>query len=228
MIPLRDYNPIRIRPVVTIGLIALCILVFLWQLTLPEGGQAAVYSLGLIPAVFLGGAELPPELQAVPAPLTLITSMFLHGGLLHLGGNMLYLWIFGDNIEDRMGRFRFLAFYLICGIAAAFAQALPDANSVVPMIGASGAVSGVLGAYLVLYPRAKVLVAVPLLIVFYTFHLPALAVLGVWFAGQLLSSMAQEAGQAGIAFRAHIGGFVAGILLIRLFLRDSSGLRRGN
>jgi membrane associated rhomboid family serine protease len=228
MIPLRDYNPTRNRPVVTIGLIALCIVVFLWQLTLPQGGQAAVYALGLIPAVFLGGSELPPELRAVPAPLTLVTSMFLHGGLLHLGGNMLYLWIFGDNIEDRMGRARFLLFYLICGTAAAFAQALPDPNSVVPMIGASGAVSGVLGAYLVLYPRAKVLVAVPLFIVFYTFNLPALAVLGVWFAGQLLSSMAQEAGEAGIAFRAHLGGFVAGILLIRFFARGPSVSWRGD
>jgi membrane associated rhomboid family serine protease len=228
MIPLRDYNPTRNRPVVTIGLIALCIVVFLWQLTLPQGGQAAVYALGLIPAVFLGGSELPPELRAVPAPLTLVTSMFLHGGLLHLGGNMLYLWIFGDNIEDRMGGARFLLFYLICGTAAAFAQALPDPNSVVPMIGASGAVSGVLGAYLVLYPRAKVLVAVPLFIVFYTFNLPALAVLGVWFAGQLLSSMAQEAGEAGIAFRAHLGGFVAGILLIRFFARGPSVSWRGD
>jgi membrane associated rhomboid family serine protease len=227
MIPLRDDNPTRTRPVVTVALIALCVLVFLWQLTLPEAaGQAAIYSLGLIPAVFLGGAELPPELRAVPAPLTLITSMFLHGGVLHLAGNMLYLWIFCDNIEDRLGRARFIVFYAICGVAAGLAQALPDAGSVIPMIGASGAVSGVLGAYLVLYPRANVLVALPLVIVVYTFHMPALVVLGIWFAGQLLSSLAQEAGQAGIAFRAHIGGFVAGVLLIRLFVRRDPRLQR--
>jgi membrane associated rhomboid family serine protease len=227
MIPLRDDNPTRTRPVVTVALIVLSVLVFLWQLTLPEAaGQAAIYSLGLIPAVFLGGTELPPELRAVPAPLTLLTSMFLHGSLLHLAGNMLYLWIFGDNIEDRMGRARFILFYLICGAAAALAQALPDADSVIPMIGASGAVSGVLGAYLVLFPRANVLVAVPLVIVFYTFHLPALAVLGIWFGGQLLSSLAQEAGQAGIAFRAHIGGFVAGVLLIHFFVRRDPRPRR--
>jgi len=222
MIPLRDDNPTRIRPVVTIALIGACVLVFLWQLTLSEAGmQAAVYGLGFIPAVFLGGADLPPELQVVPASMTLVTSMFMHGGLLHLGGNMLYLWIFGDNIEDRMGHGRFIVFYVLCGVAAALAQALPDADSVIPMIGASGAVSGVLGAYLVLYPRASVLVAIPLLVVLYTFHLPALAVLGLWFAGQLLSSLAQGAGEAGVAFRAHVGGFVAGLVLVRLFARGA-------
>jgi membrane associated rhomboid family serine protease len=219
MIPLRDENPTRTRPVVTIGLIAACTLVYLWQLTLPpDGVRAAIYSLGFIPAVFLGATELPPELRSVPSLLTPLTSMFLHGNLLHLLGNMLYLWIFGDNIEDRMGRGRFIVFYVLCGVAAALAQALPNTDSVVPMIGASGAVSGVLGAYLLLYPRAKVLVAIPLVIVLYTFHLPALAVLGLWFAGQLLSSMAQEAGEAGVAFGAHVGGFVAGLLLVRLFL----------
>jgi membrane associated rhomboid family serine protease len=136
---------------------------------------------------------------------------------------MLYLWVFGDNIEDRMGRGRFLLFYVICGIVAALAQALPDARSTIPMIGASGAVSGVLGAYLLLYPRTPVLVAIPLLVVLYTFHVPALIVLGIWFAGQLLSSLAQ-AGEAGIAFRAHVGGFVAGLLLVRLFARPRRGL----
>ncbi|HEY5567763.1 MAG TPA: rhomboid family intramembrane serine protease [Gammaproteobacteria bacterium] len=220
MIPLRDENPTRTRPVVTIGLIAASTLVYLWQMTLPpDAVQAAIYSLGLIPAVFLGATELPPELRFVPVPslLTPLTSMFLHGNLLHLLGNMLYLWIFGDNVEDRMGHGRFIVFYVLCGIAAALAQALPDADSVVPMIGASGAISGVLGAYLLLYPRAKVLVAIPLFIVLYTFHLPALVVLGLWFVGQLLSSMLQEAGVAGVAFGAHVGGFVAGLLLVRLF-----------
>lgn len=220
MIPLRDENPTHSKPVVTIALIAGCVLVFIWQVLLPpDAGQAAVYSLGLVPAVFFGGTELPPEIRSVPSTLTLMTSMFLHGGFLHLGGNMLYLWIFGDNIEDRMGRGRFIVFYALCGAAAGLSQALPDADSVVPMIGASGAVSGVLGAYLMLYPRARVLVAIPLFVILYTFHLPALLVLGMWFGGQLLSSMAQGAGEAGIAFRAHVGGFVAGLVLVHLFVR---------
>jgi membrane associated rhomboid family serine protease len=224
MIPIRDENPTHSAPVVTIALIAVNVVVFIWQLLLPPGGaEAAVYSLGLVPAVLFGTAELPAEIRTVPAVMTPITSMFLHGGFLHLAGNMLYLWVFGDNIEDRMGRGRFLLFYVICGIAAALAQALPAMGSTIPMIGASGAVSGVLGAYLLLYPRTPVLVAIPLLVVLYTFHMPALIVLGIWFAGQLLSSLAQ-AGEAGIAFRAHVGGFVAGLLLVRLFVRPRRGL----
>ena len=135
---------------------------------------------------------------------------------MHLAGNMLYLWIFGDNVEDRMGRGRFIAFYLICGAIAALAQALPDTRSTVPMIGASGAVSGVLGAYVVLYPRANVLVAMPFLLA----RVPALIVLGVWFAGQLASSMLAQPGAGGVAFAAHIGGFIGGAVLIRWFLRD--------
>ncbi|HEY7670738.1 MAG TPA: rhomboid family intramembrane serine protease [Gammaproteobacteria bacterium] len=221
MIPIRDENPTHSAPVVTITLIAVNVLVFIWQLVLPpDGAEAAVYSLGLVPAVLFGSAELPADIRTVPALMTPITSMFLHGGFLHLAGNMLYLWVFGDNIEDRMGPGRFLLFYVLCGIAAAFAQALFDMDSRIPMIGASGAVSGVLGAYLLLYPRTPVLVAIPLFIVLYTFHVPAVIVLGIWFVGQLLSSLAQ-AGEAGVAFRAHVGGFVAGLLLIRLFARSS-------
>jgi len=143
----------------------------------------------------------------------------LHGGLLHLGGNLLYLWIFGDNIEDRMGHRRYVVFYLLCGVAAALAQALPDTGSRVPMIGASGAISGVLGAYAVLYPRARVLVALPIFIVLYTVRLPAIWVLGIWFLAQLLSSAIMASEGAGVAFRAHVGGFVAGVALIFLFTR---------
>jgi len=218
MIPLRDDNPVRSTPVVTIGLIAACALVFVWQLTLPPGAaQSAVYALGFVPAVLFGQAEIPGAV--VPAPFTVLTSMFLHGGLMHLLGNMLYLWIFGDNIEDRLGRGRFIVFYLVCGVVAALAQALPDMDSQVPMIGASGAISGVLGAYVVLYPRARVLVALPLLIVFYTFRVPALLVLGFWFLAQLMSSLAVST-DGGVAFGAHVGGFVAGLVLIRPFLRE--------
>jgi membrane associated rhomboid family serine protease len=226
MIPLRDDNPTELRPVVTMALIAICTLVFLWELTLPPRSAAAiVYSLGLIPAVLVRHHELEEGLKLVPAPVTILTSMFLHGGFLHLAGNMLYLWIFGDNVEDRMGHGRFLAFYLICGLAAALSQALPDPGSVVPMIGASGAISGVLGAYLLLYPRANVLVIVPIFIIPYTLRLPALLVLGMWFVGQLLSSLAASGAGGGVAFRAHIGGFLAGVLLLRLFARRVSPMR---
>jgi membrane associated rhomboid family serine protease len=226
MIPLRDDNPIRTRPVVTIALIALCTLVFLWQLSLSANGQQqAAYLFGVIPAVLFGNAQL--EGQWIPAGATIVTAMFLHGGWLHLIGNMLYLWIFGDNIEDRLGRGRFVVFYLLCGAVAALGQGVADPRSEVPMIGASGAISGVLGAYLVLYPRAKVLVLVPLLIFVTTVRVPALVVLGIWFAGQLLSSLVAAPGSGGgVAFAAHVGGFVAGVALIRLFLRNRRRPRR--
>jgi len=224
MIPLRDDNPTRTRPTVTYVVMGVCTIVFLWQLALGPGGyEATVYALGFIPAVVFGGAVLPEQLLWVPAPLTIFTSMFLHGGLLHLGGNLLYLWIFSDNVEDRLGHGRFVLFYAICGVTAALAQALPDIDSSIPMIGASGAISGVLGAYIVLFPRARVLVAIPIFIVLYTVRLPAVWVLGVWFLGQLLSSVALSSAGPGIAFRAHIGGFVAGVLLVRLFTRTRRG-----
>jgi membrane associated rhomboid family serine protease len=220
MIPLRDDNPVRSRPVVTIAIIVLCTLVFLWQLTLsPEVGQQVAYLLGFIPSLLLGNARL--QGQWIPASATIVTAMFLHGSVLHLAGNMLYLWIFGDNIEDRLGRGRFVLFYRLCGVVAALGQAVADPDSRVPMIGASGAISGVLGAYLVLYPRAKVLVLLPLLFIFYTVRVPALVVLGLWFVGQLLSSLAAPPGSGGgVAFAAHVGGFVAGVFLVRVFLRE--------
>jgi membrane associated rhomboid family serine protease len=225
MIPLRDDNPRRLVPIVTAGILAVCVGAFLWQLVLPpDAAQSAIYSLGLIPAVLFGEAQLARPI--VPPTLTIVTSMFLHAGVLHLAGNMLYLWIFGDNIEDRLGHGRFVVFYVLCGTVAALAQALPDTRSTIPMIGASGAVSGVLGAYLVLYPRAHVLVALPLLIVVYTFRVPALIVLGLWFAAQLLSSLAVDASGGGVAFRAHVGGFLAGLLLIRFFVRGKRRRRR--
>jgi membrane associated rhomboid family serine protease len=143
--------------------------------------------------------------------------MFLHGGWMHLIGNMLYLWIFGNNVEDAMGHVRFVIFYLLCGVAAVFAQALPDATSTIPMIGASGAISGVLGAYLLLYPRAHVLVAIPLGFYMRTMYLPAMVVLGFWFVLQLINSALADPGQGGVAFGAHIGGFVAGMVLLPLF-----------
>lgn len=220
MIPLKDDNPSQLTALVNYGLIVACVLAFLWQMTLgPQGGQRAVYALGAIPATLLGDAELPPDIAIVSPWATVITSMFLHGGVLHLLGNMLYLWIFGDNIEDSMGHVRYILFYVLCGIAAVFAQALPDPTSEVPMIGASGAISGVLGAYLLLFPHARILVLIPLGFVMHSTRLPAMWVLLLWFGLQFLSSALQGPGSGGVAFRAHIGGFIAGMVLIPLFKR---------
>jgi membrane associated rhomboid family serine protease len=216
MIPIRDDNPVRGIPVVTILTMLACMAVYLWQLSLPPvSKQTAINLLGFMPALLFGHAYLEGDAWVSPTG-SMFTAMFLHGGFFHLAGNMLYLWIFGDNVEDRVGRGRFIAFYLICGAIAALTQALPDTRSTVPMIGASGAVSGVLGAYLVLYPRANVLVAMPFLLA----RVPALIVLGVWFVGQLASSMLAEPGAGGVAFVAHIGGFIGGAVLIRWFLRE--------
>ena len=219
MIPLHDDNPTEIVPVVTVALIAACVLVFFWQLALGDpGNQAAVMALGVIPAVLLDRVELAPELVLVPATLTPLTSMFLHGGFMHLAGNMLYLWIFGNNVEDSMGHVRFVIFYTLCGVAAVFGQVLQNPGSEIPMIGASGAISGVLGAYLLLYPQARVLVAIPLGIIIHTMRMPAAAVLGLWFVIQIFSSLAAGDGP-GVAWFAHIGGFIAGLALIPVFRR---------
>ena len=219
MIPLHDDNPTTLTPVVTIGLIAACSLVWLWQFSHPPGGQQQiVYALGVIPAVLLGERSLPAELAWTPPAFTLLSSMFLHGGWMHLIGNMLYLWIFGNNVEDAMGHVRFVVFYVLCGIAAALAQTAADPASTVPMVGASGAIGGVLGAYLVLHPQARVLVLIPLGFFTRLIYVPAFLVLGLWFVLQFLSApMKQEGG--GVAYWAHIGGFVAGAALIFPFKR---------
>jgi membrane associated rhomboid family serine protease len=218
MIPLHDDNPTTIKPIITVGFIVLCSLVFLWQLSLgADGFRAAVMSLGVIPATLLGDKTLPPELALVPPSLTVLSSQFLHGSWMHLIGNMLYLWIFGNNVEDAMGHARFAIFYLLCGIAAALAQALPNPDSTLPMIGASGAISGVLGAYLLLFPHARVLVLIPLGFYSRLASLPAMAVLGFWFVLQLISSALADPRAGGIAFGAHIGGFIAGMVLLPLF-----------
>jgi membrane associated rhomboid family serine protease len=219
MIPLHDDNPTEITPIVTIAFIAACVLVFFYQVSLPpRSGEMFVYQFGAIPAIVFGQAELPQELVALPAYGTLVSSMFLHGGWMHLIGNMLYLWIFGNNIEDVMGHVKFVVFYGLCGILAALSHAVIDQGSTVPMVGASGAISGILGAYILLYPHARVLILIPLGFFMHTLYVPAGVVLGLWFVMQILSgglSLGQEGG--GIAFFAHIGGFVAGMLLIGLF-----------
>ena len=219
MIPLRDENPSATKPLVNFALIALCVLTFLYQLSYGRAQQEVVYSFALIPSVLFGYDQLPAQLAVIPPSMTLLTSMFLHGGWMHLIGNMLYLWIFGDNVEDAMGHVKFVVFYVLCGVAAAFTQALPDPHSPIPMLGASGAISGVLGAYLLLYPHARVLVLVPLGFFSRVMHLPAGIVLSLWFVLQFLSNVFAKGGGGGVAFRAHIGGFVAGLLLVAVFKR---------
>lgn len=219
MIPLRDNNPGTGTPFITFILIALCVLIFLWQLSLGVQGESALFALGVIPAALLGNMTGSNEFMSIPPALTVITSMFLHGGWMHLIGNMLYLWIFGNNVEDAMGHMRFVVFYLLCGTAAALAQTWMAPASTIPMIGASGAISGVLGAYLLLYPRARVLVLIPLGFFTRTLHLPAMVVLGLWFLLQLLNTALADANQPGVAFAAHAGGFVAGMLLVGFFKR---------
>ena len=218
-LPIRDDNPHTITPVVNYGLIAACALAFLWQLSLgDENGDAAVAVFGLIPGHLFGTVEPNPRQLSVPAPLTIFTSMFLHGGWMHFLGNMLYLWIFGDNIEASLGHKRYLAFYLLCGIAAALAQSLASPTSAIPMIGASGAIAGVLGAYLVLHPRSNVKVFV-FLIFITTINVPAFIVLGFWLVGQLISSAAANPAAPGVAFMAHIGGFAFGAVMVFFFRR---------
>ncbi len=236
MFPLKDDVPTQSFPLVTIALIVANVLVYLYEFVLgfpAEGSRAAasaaerayqafVYEFGLIPCR-LGDvcpARFGTALAAAPPPwLTVFTSMFVHGGLFHVGGNMLYLWIFGDNVEDAMGKVRFLVFYLVCGVAAAFAQYLSDPRSAVPMVGASGAVSGALGAYLLLYPSARVWTLVIFGFFWRLVPIPAMVVLGFWIVVQVLNGLftfgSGEPG--GVAFLAHVGGFVAGMALVFLF-----------
>jgi membrane associated rhomboid family serine protease len=224
MIPLHDDNPTTVQPMVTIALIVVASAVFLWQLTLSPTAEVRIaYALGVTPITLLGDEQLPADIYLVPPWLTVLTSMFLHGGWLHIIGNMLYLWIFGNNIEDALGHVGFVLFYVACGAAAALAQSALDVDSTVPMIGASGAIAGVLGAYAVLFPRAHVLVLLPLGFFSQVIRLPALLVLGFWFVLQFIEGgLTASSGEGGVAYWAHIGGFVAGLVLIFLFPRRSS------
>jgi membrane associated rhomboid family serine protease len=234
VIPLHDDNPTTGKPFVTVGVMIACLLVYVFQhlLLSSVGSQQALYAFGLVPAVLTGREILPAEIAVIPPWASVLTSMFMHGGFWHLAGNMLYLWIFGNNLEDAMGHIRFFLFYVLCGIAAVFAQVLPNPGSIVPMVGASGAISGVLGGYLVLFPRARVLLGLPLgFIVIGIGRFPAIWVLAAWFIMQLvmggLAAM-QPAGesQGGIAFGAHIGGFIGGVALVAFFKRRNVPLWR--
>jgi membrane associated rhomboid family serine protease len=217
MFPIHDDNPTRITPYVTYALLSACVLVFFWQVSLGDAAQQAVYSFGVIPSVLFATRSLPVELEILPAWLTIFSSMFLHGGWMHLIGNMLYLWVFGNNVEDAMGHKRFILFYLSCGMLAALTQAVLNPDSEIPMIGASGAISGVLGAYVLLHPYARILVVIPIGILIYTPWIAAYWVLGFWFVLQLINSLISASDTGGVAYGAHLGGFVAGMLLIPFF-----------
>lgn len=239
MFPFKDENPTVLKPVVTLAIIALNVLA--WVLV--QGGgraeavAASVCQLGLIPGELLGtvapGTSVPlgPGMSCVlqtPHYAAVLTSMFMHGGWLHLLGNMWFLWVFGNNIEDSMGHSRFIIFYLLCGIAAAAAQVLTDQHGMVPMVGASGAISGVMGAYLVLYPRVRVHTLLILGFFVTRVALPAYAILGYWFVLQLLLGTAGTLSKVhgGVAFWAHVGGFLAGVALIKLFVNPDLMQRR--
>ncbi len=223
MIPLKDDTPTERAPVLTYALVAANVLLFLWQLQV--GLELSAFRGGAIPYEILTFRDV--ELRdVVPPPFTILTSMFLHGGFLHLGFNMLSLWIFGNNVEDALGRARFALFYVLAGIAAALAQAVASAASgdvLVPMVGASGAIAGVLAGYLVLFPHARVLTAVIIVFFVRLVYLPARFFIVGWFAIQILSALfASRASQGGVAFVAHIGGFLAGLLLVRIVGRRPS------
>jgi membrane associated rhomboid family serine protease len=210
MIPLRDVIPSRTTPVATFSLIALNALAFLYQLSLGDQVEAFTYVWGLVPAYF--------------SWVTVITSMFLHGGLMHFAGNMLYLWIFGDNVEDRMGHGRFVLFYLLCGVAAALAQTMFAPTSLIPMVGASGAIAGVMGAYFVLYPHSRIVTLVPIVIFFQIIEIPAIFFLGIWFLMQFVNGLGSFVDTAatqggGVAFWAHVAGFLAGLIGVWIFRR---------
>ncbi len=231
LLPIGDDDRGIQRPhIVVSGLILANLVTFVYQILRSESELTRfVFAWGATPFEITHFNDLPPYIGP-PVIVTLITSMFIHGGFLHIGANMLFLWIFGDNIEDAMGHLRFLAFYLICGLAGGMTQILIDRNSLIPIIGASGAISGVMGAYLILFPRGMVRVATLLIIIPLIFRLPAIIVIGLWILLQALSgytALSMDSVQGGTAFFAHIGGFIAGVVLVWFFV-DPAAVRRQN
>ncbi len=267
MIPLRDKNPTLHSPHLTVALIALNVLIFLWQsMGSPLEEQVKAFEYAVVPYRVLGkeGEPVmafkdmraipvsrrtpgmrgdltflvlddtmapPPGVkilarQKAPAWLTLFTSMFMHGGWMHLIGNMLFLWIFGNNLEDALGKVRFLIFYLACGLVAAAAHVFSAPESLVPTLGASGAIGGVLGGYLLLYPKARIVTLVPLGYIWFTTELPALVFLPIWFAMQFLGILGGSMTGGGVAYWAHVGGFAAGLLLVKLLETQEHKERR--
>lgn len=216
MIPLSDDNPSKRIPFINTFLILINLSVFICQnFVIPEKGQSLFYTLGFIPYEFSHFVDLDP-IALVPVPFTLVTSMFIHGGWLHILGNMLYLWIFGDNVEDRLGHFKYLVFYGICGMVGSLTHALVSPNSQIPTVGASGAIAGVLGAYMFLFPKAGIRTLLILGIFIRVVRIPAIVMIGYWILIQVLSGLAEygSGAEAGIAWFAHIGGFFSGLLLV--------------
>jgi membrane associated rhomboid family serine protease len=219
MIPIKNNTATETFPFVTILIILANVSVFVYQIFVgPAEGHVLIMRAGVIPYEITRGVDTPPPL-GLPVQLTLLSSMFLHGGFLHIIGNMLYLWIFGSNVEDRIGHLRFAAFYLLCGIVASLVQVLGTPASTVPMVGASGAISGILGAYLILFPKARVLTLVTFFFFFRLVEIPAVIFLGMWIVLQFIN--VSHCGQTGVAWLAHIGGFFTGLILLLLFKKTS-------
>jgi len=222
LIPLKDTIPARSYPIVTVSLIVVNVIVFLFELSLGEELSEFFDLFGIVPATYF-------ELKKSGAPFVLVyypflTSMFLHGGWMHLIGNMLYLWVFGDNVEDRMGHLRFLVFYILCGVVAGYAHIYTNPNSEIPTVGASGAISGVLGAYFILFPHSRIITLIPIFFFFDLIEVSAFVFLGFWFVLQFFNGIASlgaatYATTGGVAWWAHIGGFIAGVLLSFIFVR---------
>jgi membrane associated rhomboid family serine protease len=213
LIPIRDHNPHSRFPAVTLLIIAANVVAWFYELSLGENLQTFVLAAGAIPYEIVNHVDIRPH-NLLPVPGSLWTSMFLHGGWLHLIGNMWFLWIFGDNIEYALGSFRYLVFYVLVGTVGALAQCFSMPASTAPMIGASGAVAGVLGGYLMLYPRARVETMLPIPLLLTRFDIPAWVFLGLWFVGQFLLPTG-----SGVAWMAHVGGFLAGLGAVRLLAR---------
>lgn len=229
MIPLRDNIPSRTFPYITIALIVVNVLVFIYELILGNHLNAFFREFAVIPKNYFSGYVLTPrgtlhQIGPIALVVPLFTSMFLHGGWAHVIGNMLYLWIFGDNVEDRMGHVKFLIFYLLCGLTASGAHIVMNSESRMPSLGASGAIAGVLGAYLILYPKARVLVLFPLFIFIQIIEVPAFFFLGFWIIQQFIygaASLGEATAQTGgVAWWAHIGGFLGGVIMVKLFARN--------
>ncbi len=215
--PFADENPTNKKPIISWLIIFFCSSIFLNQIFEPTYiTEQTFLSFGMIPAILFGYSELSGPLKIIPPFLSIFTSMFLHGGWMHIIGNMTYLYIFGDNIEERLGKLKFIIFYLFTGIVAALTQAIIDPTSTIPMIGASGAISGVLGGYLVLFPRAKIKVLFWFIIFIKVIKIRAFIVLGGWIIIQFISFNGADLNSGGVAYAAHIGGFISGIFLINL------------
>lgn len=225
MIPLRDTTKSAGFPFINITLIIISVLIFLYQASLGQHMIIFIYEYGLVPEKVISSASGSGIYERL---YPFLSSMFLHGGWLHLIGNMLFLYIFGDNVEGRMGHFKYLVFYIVCGLAAAVFQFITNIHSEIPMVGASGAISGVLGAYIVFFPRSRILTLVPIFFFIQLIHVPAAVFIFIWFIIQFLSgvsTLGTPAETGGVAFWAHIGGFVAGLILGRHFVKGRYDLR---